>query len=290
MERGIITPAVVMKTEGDTICGTSRMPADKLRYYALYWDKLVVTESKLFGSALSAEQQLLESAGILRKERAQMKVAGTFGGAEMFKMYFQGLAQVASELTDKNPGQWAIHPSGDQLIIPEGLSTELVTADFELSRALPLPKADFPLEKLLEFKLQRKDELDALRMVLDDLYLEISNSGDIPRSKIAQIQRLERAISDLDKVAQQSWGERVLASRRVSIDLNQGPVVNGIAVGGAVTALSGSPIGGMIAGVSATVLSSFKFEASITKQLTSACGKQADLSYLSEIKNNAISD
>lgn len=288
MERGIITPAMEIVSEGNSVSMKGGIPPEKCRYYALYWDKVVITDSNVFGTGISDELKILEGAGIVRKETARMNLSGTFDGSSLAKMHFQGLAEIATDLTNKNPGQWAIHQSGDQLTIPAGLSTELVTADFELTRCLPVPKADVPLDRLLEFKLKRADELAALRGSLDDLYLEISKSADIPRSKIVHLQRLEQAISDLDKVAQQSWGERLLASRKVSLDLNYGSITNGAITAGVVGASFSNPIAAIVAGTAHALVSSLKFEVSISNQLESPHGKQLDLSYLSSIKNEDI--
>ncbi|HAS8313285.1 TPA: hypothetical protein I7725_21865, partial [Vibrio vulnificus] len=81
-------------------------------------------------------------------------------------------------------------------------------------------------------KSQRDNELQGLRQSLDELYLEISKSQDIPRSKIVQITRLENAIKDLDKVAKESWGARLLASRKVALDINLGTIGQGVVSGG----------------------------------------------------------
>jgi len=288
MDRGIITPAMEIISDGPSLSMNGGIPPEKLRYYSLYWDKIVVTDSNIFGTSLTGEIQTLVDVGIAKKETARIGFSGTFDGSDLANLHFQGLAQVATSLTSKNPGQWAIHQSGDQVIVPANMSSELVTADFQLSRCLPVPKADYPLDKLLEFKLKRSDELLALRASLDELYLEITKSADSPRSKIAQIQRLEGAIHDLDKIAQQTWGERLLASRKVSLDLNYGALMNGAVSGGLVGTTFANPLVGIITGAAHSLVSSLKFEVSVSNQLSAPHGSQLDLSYLSSIKSEDI--
>lgn len=288
MERGIITPAMEITSQGNSLSMTGGIPPEKLRYYLLYWDKIVLTDSNIFGTSLTDEFEILQNANVITKETARIGLNGTFNGSDLANIHFQGLAKIASTLTTKNPGQWVIHQSGDQLIVPSNLSTELVTADFELSKCLPVPKQEIPIETVLNFKVRHSDELQALREVLDELYLEISKSADIPRSKIAQITRLEKAIKDLDAVAQQSWGERLLASRKVSLDINYGNLGQGAVTAGIVGTSFSNPLLGLIAGAAHTVISGMKFEVSLSSQLSSSSGKQIDLSYLSSLKNEDI--
>jgi len=288
MDRGIITPSMEIISNGPSFSIKAGIPPEKLRYYSLYWDKVIVTDSNVFASGISGELETLVDAGILKKETARVNFNGRFDGSALTKLHFQGLAQVTSTFTNQNPGQWAIHQSGDQVIVPENMSSELITADFQLTRCLPVPKADYPLDKLLEFKLKRNDELLALRSFLDELYLEIAKSADIPRSKIAQIQRLESAIHDLDNIAQQTWGERLLASRKVSLDLNYGALINGAVSAGLVGSTFATPLIGVITGAAQTIVSSLKFEVSVSNQLSASQGNQLDLSYLSSIKSHDI--
>lgn len=288
MERGIVTPAQELVSNGDSLSMNGGLPPEKLRYMALYWDKIVITDSNIFPTGISGDGLLLEQAKILRKETARMSLNGTFNGSGLAKIHFFGLSQVATKLTTQSPGQWAIHQTGDQLVIPKGLSKELVTADFELSRCLPVPMPDYPIDKLIEFKSARDAELQGLRQTLDDLYLEISKSQDIPRSKNAQITRLESAIKDLDKVAKESWGARLLASRKVALDINLGSIGQGVISGGLVGSKYNNPLLGLIVGAGHTLLSSMKFEVSSSPQLASSVGNQLDLSYLTSLKNQDI--
>ena len=290
MERGIVTPAMEITSQGTSLSIKGVIPPEKLRYYILYWDKVVVTDSNIFGTSLSGELETLEKAKIVTKATASMNLSGRFDGSDLAKLHFHGLAQIATTLINQNPEQWAIHQSGDHLIIPNDMASDLVTADLELAQCLPVPKPDIPLDKVLDFKMRHADELVALRMTLDELYLEITKSSDIPRSKIVQIQRLEQAIKDLDQVAKQSWGERLLASRKVSLDINYGSLTQGVVAAGLVGATFSNPLIGLIAGAAQTIASSMKFEVSVTPQLGSTRGKQVDLSYLSSIKNEDIAN
>ncbi|EOX3942273.1 DUF6236 family protein [Vibrio alginolyticus] len=288
MERGIVTPASEIVSNGNSLSLKAGLPPAKLRYMALYWDKIVIADSNIFGSTISDDGLLLEEAQVLRKETARMSLNGTFNGSRLIKEHFDGLSQVTTQLTERNPGQWVIHQSGDQLVIPKGFSKDLITADFELLRCLPVPMPDYPIDKLIEFKSRRDSELQGLRQTLDELYLEISKSQDIPRSKVAQITRLENAIKDLDKAAKESWGTRLLASRKVALDINLGTIGQGVVSGGLIGSNFNSPLIGVLAGAGHSLLASMKFEVSSSSQLASSVGHQLDLSYLTSLKSEDI--
>lgn len=284
VERGIVVSGLELESTGDSISIRGAMPPEKLRYYLLYWDRIVVTDTNIFGCGLSPEQQLLEQASVLRKQTARLALNGTFGGSELARLHNVGLAQVTSGLISRNPGQWSLHQSGKNLVLPHGMSTEVVCADIQLNNCLPVPTASIPLQEVLEFKQRRADELAALRQTLDELYLEVVSAADIPRAKIAAISRLERAIADLDRVAAVSWVDRLFASRKVSLDVNAASVGQGVVTAGTVGVAFSNPVVGLAAGMAHTVLASVKCEMVVSRQLKEAAGKQLELSYLAELK------
>lgn len=290
MERGVITPSTEVLTDGERFVMKDGIPAERIRYLALYWDKVVLTDTNLMSTSLSDDAILLESAGILRKQKYKVPTSEIRGqGSQVFpKLHLESLCKVTEELTLQNPGQWTLEQIGDQLILPPEATQELITADFKLHNCLPVPLPDFPIDKLIKFKYDRDAELQALRSCLDDLYLEISRSQDIPRAMVAQISRLEAAIRDLDKVAKESWKQRFLVDRKVSLDLNLGSLKDGALTAGSIGATFNSPVIGLIAGAGATVLSNLKFELSSSLQPSSPVGKQLELSYLSYAKKDKI--
>ncbi|WP_102363535.1 DUF6236 family protein [Vibrio cyclitrophicus] len=288
MERGVITPSTEVLIDGERFTMKDGIPAERIRYLALYWDKVVLTDTNLMSTSLSDDAILLEDAGVLRKQKYRINPSVMQGNQSFPDMHLEALCKVTEELTLKNPGQWTLEQIGDQLILPPESTGELITADFKLHNCLPVPLPDYPIDKLIKFKYERKAELQAFRSCLDELYLEISKSQDIPRATIAQISRLKAAISDLDKVAKESWKQRFLVDRKVSIDLNLGSLKDGAITAGAIGASFNSPAIGLIAGAGATVLSSFKFELSSSLQPSSPVGKQLDLSYLSYVKKDKI--
>lgn len=89
--------------------------------------------------------------------------------------------------------------------------------DIELYNMFPSP-AEVSFEDILEFKLRRNDELVALRAAMDQLYIYIIQSNDIPRAKPIVINKLEAIIKDLNLAATEAWKERKLSSLKVELN------------------------------------------------------------------------
>lgn len=290
MERGVVTSAIEVRINGCSVEVIGSITPEQIRYLSLYWDKVIVTDSSLFKVDVSGETQVLIDANILRKETAQTLLPDdlNINMTDVGKRHLESTSKVIASLSEQNSGQWTIHQSGGELYVPENMSKELVTADFELNRCLPVPMADYPLDKLIEFKHRRRDQLGALRESLDELYLDITRSRDIPRAKIVKITQLEKAIKELDSVAKESWGKRSWASRSVSLDINFGNIMQGVVTGGAIGSTFTNPVLGLFAATGLAIASSMKFEVRSSKQLASAVGNQLELSYLSSLKEENI--
>lgn len=97
----------------------------------------------------------------------------------------------------EEPGKWSM---ASMMELPRLEGTEKVPGVFfELYNMLPIPDRTVPLSDILEFRESRYDELLALRGHLDDIYSKIVSSGDIPQSKIAELDRLERSLKVLKR-------------------------------------------------------------------------------------------
>lgn len=112
--------------------------------------------------------------------------------------------------------------------------------EIELHKCMPIPTSDTPYEDILEFKLKRKDEYTAFKAYIGDLYLEILNSKDVPRSKVNVLNKLEVAIEDINRVTSESFMKKIYKS--FSLNLNpENLTTHGLAGMGAAT-LFGFPV------------------------------------------------
>lgn len=289
IDRGIITTSQEIVCDGNEMNFKGHISPELLRYYILYWDKVVLTDSDFFPYELNSELKQLQSANIVAKKTAKVSIEGAIAGSELVQKHFESLAIVAKELNDKNAGQWTIHQTGNKLILPDHLSEEIVSADISLNNCLPVPRKDIPLDKILDFKLNRSDQLEELRLILDELYLSVVSAGDIPRARIVQITRLNNAIKGLNQVFKESFKDTFLASRKISLNFDYNSIVKTpIKAGLIVGATFSSPILGVAAALAAGTVNSIKFETTLSKQHTYANEKQLKLSYLASLKSEGF--
>src|SRR5699024_12222831 len=77
------------------------------------------------------------------------------------------------------------------------------------------------LKDILKFKDKRKDELLEFRYLMNTFYLEIIKSGDSESAMIASVDRIQKKISDIDRVMNESMFSRIKGNLKVNIDLKE---------------------------------------------------------------------
>ncbi|MDO9533011.1 MAG: DUF6236 family protein, partial [Deltaproteobacteria bacterium] len=130
-----------------------------------------------------------------------------------------------------------------------------IEVDFQQS--LTFPVGNTPMEKILEFKNKRNDECLSFRHAMDEFYLYILNSGDIPRAKTVVVEKIDRALKEINRVMKESFHKRFLGSFKTQYDFNN--IYNGIIKGGAIGYYLGLPevgavLGGVLSGIKITGL------------------------------------
>jgi hypothetical protein len=248
----VVTPHFTFDGQTLHFPGLVGLEADDLRQYLLYWDRIDWPDTNFISVGSSPDVQFLEAEGILTRTRVQIgSFSGNAGGAYV-------IAQMAAFrlLSAKDPGQWALGQTTARFFAPTEGSSPTRVVEVELYGALPIPPATLALQDVLDFKAKRASELLALRGALDELYLQIADSADIPRAKDAAITRLKIVVRDLNAVATASWGSRLLRSLKVEVKIPD--IVVG-ALGGAAVSLPlgvAAPIGLAAGAVAAAI----KFE------------------------------
>jgi len=202
-------------------------------------------------------------------------------------MYVEAMIEAAYLMHAKNPGKWTIHYP-DALKLQGTRIAEMYTAKVELVNCLPTAAAGVPLQRILEFKQKRYDELLGLRVSLDDMYSKIAYTNDIPHTKTSEIQRLENALLDLKKSDDHQILNWLVPERSTNVGVTVSEVMGGAAAGiAAASVFFSSPLAllaGAVAGATASErFSGFRFNISRTRQLNHTGG--LDLSYITALRN-----
>ena len=286
--RGVIAaPGTVQVLADRTLIGNQLSP-EQIRYYALYWDKIVIPTNNIVHQAVPDEDLLIDS-GVI--ERPQVRFTGSFSGSQVGIAIYEAQAQVASSLLqDAEPNQWTIHQFGSSLMVPDPYLVEDTSARIDLLSAIPVPRAEVPLVDIFEFKLRRHDELLALHESLDEMYIAILESPDQHIAIAKAKAELEEAVKNVNRAATERWDSTIKYDFSAHINLDGSEVIKGVGIGAVLDALSlahGIPIATAVCGLASVI----KIKVGATKSFTAAKARRStSLSYLSNASRESILD
>ena len=225
---------------------------------------------------MNPDMEYLFNEGILVRTDVRLKsFMGEVGNAMLI------MQALAFENHNKSePGQWAIGQQSSVLSVPKNLMETMGTVEMELYKALPVPTHDIPIPEILEFKSRNRSELTALRYAMDQIYLDICNSNDIPRSKNHAIARLEKSIDDLNKVANESFPRKLLSSLKIKINIPKIATQALIGSGAAVTFGLSPAVGAAIGAISSAI----NFDLGLSDSIKNIPDKLRDFAYLHRIE------
>jgi len=284
MERGIITAPARVIGNGSQFRSEAGLAIDDLRYFLLYWDKVVIPTTNLVHLAVPEEDELL-STGIVTRPRVPF--LGTFNGELMAKAQVLAQTAVARDLiVNDNKTDWVLHQIGDEFIIPDNETIEKQSIRVELISALPVPSGDVAIPDILEFKERRIDELNQLHQSIDELYFEILSSPDPSLKTKNTVNQFNQSIIDVNKVTNEKWKNIRKFDISAELNLSGKDVASGTAAGAAFdffTSLYTLPIGSVVGAVASTI----KVQAKSTKSFEPSKDKQV-LSYLAKAHEEDI--
>jgi hypothetical protein len=283
--RGVIASAGVISISGDTVHFGKPLSAEQVRYYALYWDRIVIPANNVIYQPVAEEDILIET-GVI--ERPVMALGGPYyGGAQIGEASLKAQAQVARSLiqNDRNT-DWVLHQFGNDLVVPPSEQVERNSLRFELISQLPVPRESVPIVDIFEFKARRHDELENLHANLDQLYLEILRSPDKELSASIAKLDLERAVQDLNAVASERWNMTTKYDFQAQINLDGSRILNGVATGVILDLLSGG-LALPMATIACGAASMIKISAGVSKSF-SAASNSHKLAYLSSASKEQI--
>lgn len=284
MEKGIIAAPARVSGNGAQFRSEGGVTPEELRYFLLYWDKVVIPTTNLVHLAVPQEDELLTT-GVVTRPRVPF--SGAFNGELMARAQLLAQTAVARDLIKNDRSvDWALHQIGSEIIVPDNESIEKQLIRVDLVNSLPVPNGDVPFPDVLEFKERRKDELIQLHQAIDDLYLEILSSPD-PSLKTKQaVSQFRKSIEALDNVTKEKWKRTGKFDISAELNINGKDVAAGVAAGAVFdffTSLYTVPIGTIVGAVATTI----KIKASSTKTFEPSKEKQV-LGYLASAHKENI--
>lgn len=215
MERGIISSPTALHISPNGVKRGKPLSLDDLRYYSLYWDRLVIPTAGDIHELVPQEECFISS-GVLERP-----ISSKYNN-KIIRMDSNIVLDMQSEVAeqymkDKNTDWVVCQPSSD-ILLPDQYSVNRNTLRIDLSNCLPVPTGNVNVHDILEFKLRRRNEFIAMHEQLDALYEQALLSPDQSLSSKKAISNLKETIKNLDKVTQENF--KLFTKRNLSTLFN----------------------------------------------------------------------
>jgi hypothetical protein len=264
MDRGIIaSPGLVFLAQNSFRIDRALTP-EEIRYYLLYWDKVVIPTSNGIHLAIPDEDVLIETGAI---RRPNVQFTGAFSGSQLGDRFVEAQAIVARDLMIEDAStDWVIHQVGPSLALPKEFSADLRSLRVAISNILPVPNGDIPVIEILDFKERRRDLLDTLHNYLDEVYTDILTRPEPGLANRAALKRLDIAVKDINSVSNERWKSTRKFDLTAELNLDGSKLMTSVAAGAAFDFYSPSglsfPIGSVVGGLISMIKLSAKYTAS----------------------------
>ena len=203
--RGIITTPFVLDSHGPGQGFTigKHLSAVDVNYLALYWDKLVIPICDEINSGLPKENELLMSDLIYRP---RIESEGNNIAKNILNFFEFTRTKTFQEFREKDKlTDWFVQTIGTEYAEEAKDLSSPLSLRLDLYDMLPVPRGEVQIDKILKFKSERKDELNALHELLDDIYKEFLNMQDLDFARAPSLNRLNQALVELNKVSVEKW-------------------------------------------------------------------------------------
>lgn len=217
-KKGLIIPAAgLIKDEEDSTSFVSNgIDSAIIRNWIIFWDEFICPDNNFVSLGLPPELKYLKDNNLLQHE--VVPFSGSISGGDFSKLFLKAQELIYNKRSKEEPGKWTMAQT-EGIITGSHRSPNIEPClVFDLVNSIHLPDRLVSIEDILNFKSKRKDELIQFHVYLEEIYLRIASSKDIPRSKTYELQKLERAIADYNKVLKESFPKRILSSLRIVLD------------------------------------------------------------------------
>lgn len=198
MKKGILITSPKEISIGGGISFSS-LDRREVRKALTYWDEIAyLTNNVVYQSDNEIEE--LKKFGVASELNTPL--IGSIRGNQEFINFikFSEINTINSKIKE-NPAYWSVANNSYFDRNEEYLAdAKELTLEIELYQTLPVPSADTPLEKIIEFKEKRGTEILAFREYFEDLVIDICDSKSFDRKKNLEIERVKRSLLDIDRV------------------------------------------------------------------------------------------
>jgi len=264
MNRGVIAVPGIIKPLRDGFLLERSISKEEMRYYLLYWDKVVIPGNNLVYIGVPEEKELISCEAI---SRPMVQFQGSFRGEQVAGALLACQSIVAEKLVRDKTVDWVLHQIGDSLALPKDFATQQDIIRVALANALPVPDGEVPIHEILEFKHRRKDELIELHNSIDELYFEILNSPDEGLATKKVLSRFKSSIQNLDKTSHEKFKKTRKYDLSADLNITGKDIIRGASAGALVGFFSNvftipifTILGAVMAMIKITAKASFTFQ------------------------------
>lgn len=197
----VLTEDSIVLPDGRLHIKSTSIRPQELRHAVVFWDRIAWPASRGILIASGPDEQFLEGEGILTRPAPRLYLNGPagFGHAD-------AMIQAFTELNTAEPGLWAMSGGDDSYLkrLMQGSDQAGRGILVSMFRSIPTPKANVPLDELLEFRHRRHIEFLLLRIEVEKLYERVLSSGDAHQALITAQTEIELRARDAIRVAKES--------------------------------------------------------------------------------------
>lgn len=217
-KKGLIIPSgtLVADSGTSTQIGGAQIDPALIRNWVMFWDEFICPDNNFISTDLPPDLAFLKESNLLN--RNMVPFSGRISSGNFGQLFLAAQEITYMKKNQEEPGKWSMAQSEGIIQTQSGKQNAEACLVFDLINSIQLPDRLVPISEVLEFKEKRRDELLAFHTYLEEIYLRITLSKDILRTKTHELQKLELAISDYNKTVKENFSNRLLSTLRIILD------------------------------------------------------------------------
>lgn len=208
MKRGVVIIPKLKELNGG-FGGGPVIDPQLFRRDLTYWDQISIIhlDNPMVGSfgvkelpENNEDAKIALEANHLKIEIVSLKYKGYYHSKDLTSDYRDAQQKTAYNNSVIYNEHWSIGQTIDRISLPANRSVKEDVITTSLINALPAPGQGATAEDIIQFKTDRKDELDRFRDVYDNFYKNILSAEDQQLELKKSVKNLGVALSDIDRL------------------------------------------------------------------------------------------